>query len=175
MGVLKARVGADWVPVTQGGLLLPGGVAGQVLVKNSATDGDALWKGGPWTAFAPQLDVAGGGLNLGSGPSMTGAYSQIGYTVNYRMDITVGAGTIAAGSGQYTINVPVTPAIQQILGFGWMYGVAGFVLVFVDGGALTGNRIIMCKDGGYLGSAQGFTQSGHVLRLNGSYQAAAAA
>jgi len=44
MGVLKARVGGAWVNVgVNGGPLPPGGVLGDILVKNSATNSDALW------------------------------------------------------------------------------------------------------------------------------------
>ena len=64
MGVLKARVGADWVTVSQGGLLLPGGVAKQILVKNSATDGDASWQDQPHIYYA-----SGPGGNVASGTS----------------------------------------------------------------------------------------------------------
>ena len=44
MGVLKVRAGGTWVDVgVGGGPLPPGGVAGDILVKNSATNSDALW------------------------------------------------------------------------------------------------------------------------------------
>ena len=44
MGVLKVRSGSSWIDVgVGGGPLPPGGVLGDVLVKQSATNSDALW------------------------------------------------------------------------------------------------------------------------------------
>lgn len=44
MGVLKARVSGSWVDLTVGGSSpFPGGVAGDLLVKQSATLNDAIW------------------------------------------------------------------------------------------------------------------------------------
>ena len=44
MGVLKVRSGGAWVDVgVGGGPLPPGGVAGDIIVKNSVTNSDALW------------------------------------------------------------------------------------------------------------------------------------
>ena len=45
MGVLRARVSGAWVDVgIAGGPLPPGGATGEILVKITATDGDALWR-----------------------------------------------------------------------------------------------------------------------------------
>jgi len=79
MGVLKVRSNGAWIDVgVGGGPLPPGGVAGDILVKNSATNSDALWG----TAM-PRLTLtsstamttltqADTGLQLGlaSGPNM---------------------------------------------------------------------------------------------------------
>jgi hypothetical protein len=43
MAVLKARVGSLWEAVGYGGGVTPGGVLGDLLIKNSATNGDARW------------------------------------------------------------------------------------------------------------------------------------
>jgi hypothetical protein len=65
MGTLKARVSGVWVPVTQGGLLIPGGVAGEVLVKQSAVNGDAAWgalvQSGTYTPTLTNIAVGTGG------------------------------------------------------------------------------------------------------------------
>lgn len=63
---------------------------------------------GPWTAYTPVITGSGSNPNIGSTGTITGRYVQIGKTVHFEAQITVGGSGISAGSGNYSITLPVT-------------------------------------------------------------------
>jgi len=60
---------------------------------------------GAWTAYTPAWTASGTAPSLGNG-TLTGAYSQIGKTVHFRLDWTLGS-TSTMGTGTYRWSLPV--------------------------------------------------------------------
>jgi len=59
-----------------------------------------------WTTYTPTL--AGGSPNIGSTGTISGRYLQVGKMVTFQVQIVVGGTGISAGSGAYTVTLPVT-------------------------------------------------------------------
>lgn len=84
--------------------------------------------GGEWTSYTPAITAIdpfgsfGGAVNptMGTGSSLTGAYTRIGRMVVGRAQIVFGTGA-AAGTGYYGITLPVTPRnTNQSMGLGFL-------------------------------------------------------
>jgi len=85
---------------------LKGGTTGQVLAKASNTDMDFTWATssvGSWTAWTATL----GNITLGNG-TVVARYQQIGKTVNFRFNLTLGSTTSITGNAHFFL--PVTPS-----------------------------------------------------------------
>jgi len=77
---------------------------GSVLVNGTAIGGGGV--GAP-TDYTPVLTAATTNPTLGTGGGMAGRYIQVGKLVTYWFNITFGTSGAAAGSGAYTISLPV--------------------------------------------------------------------
>ena len=62
--------------------------------------------GGSWTTYIPAWDAATSSPTLNNGV-ITGAYRQLGKTVDYRISLVIGS-TTALGTGYYTFTLPVS-------------------------------------------------------------------
>jgi hypothetical protein len=85
----------------------------EAMLASIADAGDA------WTAYTPTYT----NVTLGTGPSQSSAYTQIGKTVFVRTQLTLGTG--ASLSGSVTISLPVT-ARSGVWQAGMVWGVAYF-------------------------------------------------
>ena len=72
----------------------------------------------PWTGFTPLLTAVTTNPTLGSGSSQSGRYVVIGKTVIVDVRIAFGTGA-SAGSGAYSISLPVTAANVNCLIGNW--------------------------------------------------------
>jgi len=85
---------------------LKGGTSGQLLAKNSNTDMDFTWTTSPvgsWTTWSANPF----NVTLGNG-TVTARYQQIGKTVNFRWNLTLGTTTSITGSAYFFL--PVAPS-----------------------------------------------------------------
>lgn len=90
------------------------GAAGTIL---GSTGSAAAWQG-TWGDWTPALTASTTNPTLGSGSSVAGRYCQIGKLVEGWGRVTFGSSGTNAGSGQYLINYPVTPANASQIVFG---------------------------------------------------------
>lgn len=60
-----------------------------------------------WTSYTPALTASTTNPTLGSGSQQTGAYLQMGKTIFAQGHIAFGSSGVAAGSGRYSISIPV--------------------------------------------------------------------
>lgn len=132
--------------------------------------------GSGWTSWTPSVVATGGGLNLGSTPTLMGAYTRIGKTVHWRVMIQSGGSGVAAGTGVYEVTFPVAVvpgSAFQIVAAGWMYGASSFVPFVVDiagAGSTTARLVRTDVPGSLVDASIGFTTGGHVLTFAGSYE-----
>jgi hypothetical protein len=63
---------------------------------------------GAWTAYTPSLTASTTNPTLGTGSTASGAYMQIGKMVRVYLRIVFGTSGTNAGSGTYSISLPVT-------------------------------------------------------------------
>jgi hypothetical protein len=84
--------------------------------------------GGPWTSYSPTLIATTTNPTLGTGPTQSGGYIQIGKTIVGFAKITLGTGP-TAGSGTYSITIPVNAARQ--------YDIVGAMFIFDQSGNAT--------------------------------------
>lgn len=66
-----------------------------------------------WTSYSPAWTATTTDPTIGNG-SITGAYQELGQTVNVRIKVTVGS-TTTAGSGVYRLSLPFAPKVDQII------------------------------------------------------------
>lgn len=66
-----------------------------------------LFSGSAWTAYVPTWGTTGGsGSTIGNG-SLSGRFQQVGRTVNFKAQITMGS-TTTYGTSQWTLSLPVS-------------------------------------------------------------------
>lgn len=65
--------------------------------------------GGAWIAYTPTLTASTTNPNVGASGTVEGYYQQVGKTVNFRGNIVFSGAGLTAGSGTYTVALPVTP------------------------------------------------------------------
>lgn len=131
---------------------------------------------GAWTSYTPVWSSTGTAVSLGNG-TITGAYRQIGMTVDVRIVLTMG-GTTTYGTGAYRVSLPVTPQIDSIL-FGVCYDQSASkryrTNVHVVLASATGDNMRMSSDdtGSNVGQLSPFTwAASDKLIIGGTYEAA---
>lgn len=131
-----------------------------------------------WTPYVPVWGAATTPPNLGTTPTVQGAYQIVGKTCNWRAYFATGGTGIATGNGAYNVTLPPTPTTPtgagQVMGKGICYGGAGFVTFIADNGIPANKaRLIRCDIiNTYFDHTVGPNGSGHVLEINGSYEIA---
>lgn len=71
-----------------------------------------------WTSWTPVLTAATTNPTLGSGSSQVGNYLQIGKFIIAAGRVAFGTSGVSAGSGRYSMSVPVTAATGTVLSMG---------------------------------------------------------
>lgn len=66
-----------------------------------------------WTSYSPAWTATTTNPTLGNG-TLTGAYQELGRTVNVRIVLTVGS-TTSAGTGVYSFSLPFAPKLNSLL------------------------------------------------------------
>lgn len=59
-----------------------------------------------WKTYTPTL--TGGSPSIGSTGTISGKYVQIGKTIHFQVQVTVGGSGISGGSGAYSVSLPIT-------------------------------------------------------------------
>jgi hypothetical protein len=92
----------DSVAVTQNGQIIIGGPSSTASATQIAGASVNL---GAWIPYTPTCTSAA--TTLGATPTYTGAYTVIGKTVHWRAKITFGPTGFVAGTGNFTISLPI--------------------------------------------------------------------
>lgn len=129
-----------------------------------------------WTSYVPVWGAATTPPNLGTTPTVQGAYTMIGKTCHWRAYFQANGTGIAVGSGAYYVTLPPTPTaglVNQIACSGVLYGLSGFV-PFVADIATAGRARLIRTDtlNALLDQTVGPNGGGHVLECGGSYEVA---
>lgn len=94
---------------------------------------------GAWGSYTPTWGATSA-PTIGSGGTITGGYSQIQKTVNFRVGVTFGTGT-TFGSGNYTLTIPVTTgsglSFWSFLGYALQSSTGYQLTLDVNGGSST--------------------------------------
>lgn len=150
--------------------------------------GDGTWSPsgvpeGAWTAYTPTWTAVTTNPAIGDG-TITGAYQQIGKTVHFRVNLSLGS-TSTVGSGNWHFGLPVAAAAGLVVNHG--INVAGYAEDAAVQGYMIGaarmqsaSAIELIFAGGtpagaaaIVGSGSPFAwASGDFLRFSGSYEAA---
>lgn len=97
---------------------------------------------GDWTAYTPVLTASTTNPSIGNG-SITGAYSQVGKTVNFSIDLRIGS-TTTRGVGRWYLSLPVVPnaRLQTVGLYMYVVGVAEYVgQAKIEGGKINNMQI----------------------------------
>ena len=66
----------------------------------------------PWSSWTPVISSDSGTPSLGTGPTVTGRYKQIGKTVHARAQITVGTGAAVAAAWYFSLPVAAHASVE---------------------------------------------------------------
>ena len=131
-------------------------------------------KEGAWTPYVPVLTASVTNPNIGSTGTIVGAYQRLTErTIAYRIVITASGVGVTPGSGNYQITIPTIPTSPQILGLGWIYGTGGFKPFVVDSQGSASMRLIRMDTGTVVDHTIGFSVSGNVTEISGTYESLA--
>jgi hypothetical protein len=64
-----------------------------------------------WTSWTPVLSATTTNPTIGTGNIRTGQYQKVGTLVNVQFRIVFGTSGVAAGSGVYRFDLPITPSL----------------------------------------------------------------
>jgi hypothetical protein len=133
-----------------------------------------------WTSVtSPVLKATTTNPTLGTGSSATGKYIQIGKTVHFTFVFTFGSSGVNAGSGFYTVDLPVTAATSNHLFIGSFFDSSTgnyYRLLFLDPSSSSTGRGFY-QDGGPVSQALGSSlpvtpAANDSIRISGTYEAA---
>lgn len=85
----------------------------EAMLASIANAGDA------WTTYTPALTASTSNPNLGTTGSITGRYIQVGKTVTGEARLSFGGSSISAGSGAYSVSIPVTASSSNRIVGSW--------------------------------------------------------
>lgn len=77
-----------------------------------------------WQSYTPSIAATGGGLSLGTGSVVDGAYCRIGNLVSANVQIKFGTSGAAFGSGTFIISLPASSVLSSTdhtIGSAWIY------------------------------------------------------
>ena len=69
---------------------------------------------GAWTSYTPVLTASTTNPTLGTGSTQEGAYAEFGKLIVFRVYIQFGTASVNAGSGFYSVSLPVTAAANRL-------------------------------------------------------------
>lgn len=146
---------------------------------NGALTGDATSGLTGWQSYTPSF--TGTGLNLGTSPSYSGAWVQLGKIVHWRAKVVFGSSGFVAGSSAYQLSLPTAAnaAYIQYTPVGNWSGTAGVIGVGVCVAQST-TATYMAFDTsatnnpsrGYIGFATTGVGTGTTFLFTGTYEAA---
>ncbi|MDP8971156.1 MAG: hypothetical protein M3N52_11820 [Actinomycetota bacterium] len=133
-----------------------------------------------WASFTPAWTAATTNPAIGDG-TITGRYHQVGKTVHFEIQITMGT-TTTYGSGAYSLSLPVAATGRKIMLNGALRTGTSGVTYPLLGEVMPGSpptatlRQFPTTAGSSLGSVTGTSPaalaSGHIIGINGTYEAA---
>lgn len=133
-----------------------------------------------WTAYTPTWGSGGTQPTLGNG-TLAGAYMQIGKTIHFRCQLTVGS-TSTFGTGNYTLTLPVMPVsstAQRHRFEGWIFDNSAGALYDLRASSTTTTTMNLFLDATTAAIVGAFTPTSpvtlatsDVVSLNGTYEAA---
>ena len=109
--------------------------------------------------------------------STTAAYTQIGKLVYFRIKIVIGATGFTAGTGQYSLTLPVTPtsAAGRVVFTGWLAAGSAYPIYGIANNSTTLNLYYMFtlpSLNSVTGTAPVTLAAGHEITIHGCYEAA---
>ena len=137
----------------------------------------AMGGGGAWATYTPLLRAATTHPNLGTAPTVEGAYTIVGKTLFWRASLAPGGTGVSAGSGMYFLwslgvllgaaFVPVGTSV--IIGTGYLYGATGFKSFTIHNNA---GALMRTDNNTYVEHTVGMTAAGagHAFVASGFYQ-----
>jgi hypothetical protein len=127
-----------------------------------------------WTSWTPTLTAVSVNPNIGSTGTTVGRYLKIGRMVIFTATIESGGSGIAAGTGEYRINLPVnTSSVFSAIASGWVFSTAaGRGIISLDNFVGT-SQLRMLYQNGTVGSGSFGVGAGFSLSISGTYQSAA--
>lgn len=146
-----------------------------VALSSAAAMALAVAAGAAWQAFSPTWSGSVSNPSIGNG-SILGRYNQVGKTVSFRIQITMGS-TTTYGSGVWGLTLPAPPSDNQVASAGYIDSSA--TLRFAGSAWLTTGsgifRLMPPADGGAAGvtGANPFAwATNDLLLVNGTYETA---
>lgn len=138
---------------------------------------------GAWTSYTPTWTGSTTNPTIGNG-TLAGAYIEIGKTVHFRINLTVGS-TTSVGSGTWRFSFPVTPHVDvagfALGGYGEDAAVIGYVISagLRVAGASTFSLLMHVPTSSSMGASNIVSHNlphawgnGDFLRFSGTYEAA---
>lgn len=109
--------------------------------------------------------------------STTAAYTQIGKLVYFRIKIVIGATGFTAGTGQYSLTLPVTPtsAAGRVVFTGWLAAGSAYPIYGIANNSTTLNLYYMAtlpSLSTFTGTAPVTLAASHEITIHGCYEAA---
>lgn len=140
-------------------------------MKNPAGTVSKVADGNAWTAYTPVWSASSSAITAPH--TVTGAYQQIGKTVNYRIRVVVGTGGIGTGTYEWTLPVTAKEGISVVGGLLFRRGSTLFYerLAFSNTAA-TGVQASDNAGARMTNAAPAAPQSGDVISISGTYEAA---
>lgn len=131
--------------------------------------------GDPWTAYTPTWTAVTTNPVLNNG-TLTGKYREIGKTIDYRIELTIGS-TTTLGSGNYRFTFPVTARAATgfaPLGRALCFDTSLTARAYRNVGYNTTTTLLLSDDSGtQVSNTVPFTwATGDVLVIQGQYEAA---
>jgi hypothetical protein len=131
-----------------------------------------------WSNYVPVLSSTGTQPVLGSGSSATGRYVQIGKMVFFYVIILFGTSGVSAGTGFYSVSLPVSAAtaLQQLAGGGWLFdssaGLIRLHVIEINAAATCYMRFDNSGSGDVSATAPWTWAASDQIRVQGTYEAA---
>ena len=131
--------------------------------------------GGAWTSWSPALTATTTNPNIGTTGSALGHYVQVGKTVWFNAVIQTGGSSIAGGTGDYRLSIPVTAknsgSALVTAGNGFVFD-GTFYTVAADRPTTTTMRLLASSGSQISSTHRQIIGSGWTLSISGIYEVA---